>query len=247
MATETPLPIRYSGDLKIGHWNTLTEFGGYDEPINVQEFTIESQTDAIVVPNMGTENFGQVKHVFYQSKPSKITFQVDEFSMRLLADLIRGLYLAFSQSAQTAIAVTKTLIQDKWVDLGEMNVGNVAITGKVLGTDFQVDPFLGQIMALNTATAGSQSITYDRGAVTGSKIEAGSSQPIILAAKGRVKNHNSGETGIIEVPRFAIDPKTGLMIVNTKNQEGKFDGMVLVPYAGPLYTFWPQLTMTPVV
>lgn len=241
-------PIRYSGDMKIGRWTSKTVFGGFDDPINFKELQITVDGDTIIQEDRGIDYFGQAKSVNYQPKPTKIQATLDEFNTQLLADFLRGTLSTFSQSAATGETVTVTLIKDKWVDLGTMNIDHVTITGKVEGTDFEVDKTLGHIRALTVGGAGSHAVSFDRGAIAGNKILiGGNTGPIYYGLSGRVKDHNSGTTGVLQIPQISIDPKTALDIIGAKgNQEAKFDAFAIVIEGSPLFSFFPDLAMTAV-
>jgi hypothetical protein len=241
-------PFRYSGDIKIGHWTSDTVFGGYDNPVNFTEFQIQPDGDMIIQTDTGIQYFGQAKRVAYQPKPTKLTLGLDEFNLELLADVLRGTSASFSQSASEGGTFTVTLIKDKWVDLGAMNIARPAIATLALDTDFTVDLILGQIMALTVGAVGSKTVTWDQGAIAGNKIVAGNTAPIVVGFKGRVKEHNSGTTGVIEVPKVVIDPKTALAIIGGKgNQEIKYDAFLISPGGSiPMFTFYPDLAFTAV-
>lgn len=245
MTTLNAQPLRFSGEFKVGRWSDDATFGGYDaEVVNFQQLDINPEGTQLVVADKGIANYGQAKYVDNVPKPTKVAIQMDEFTRELLADLLRGLLSTFSQSNGTGSA-TVTLVKDKWVDLGTMNIDAVVIGTKVLGTDYKVDKVLGQVMALTVDTAGQQTVTFNKGAISGHKIVAGNTKTILLGLAGQVKNHHSGETGVLTIPKMAIDPKSALALINEKNQEGKFDGLVMVPPDGSApWTFYPTVSMT---
>jgi hypothetical protein len=252
MSVELVKPLRYSGEIKVGRWTSQTVFGGYDDPINFMDFSIAPEGDLIVQTDNGITNFGMARSFAYQPKPSKLTIEMDELNTALLADVVRGIPSVYSQSNDSSVDATVTLVLDKWVDLGIMNVSDVVLAASgsppaapVKGTDYEVDAILGQVRALTSKAVGSQDITFKQGAIAGNKIISGNASPIMLGFKGRVMDHNSGETGVIEVPKAAMDPKTVLQLIGAKgNQQIKFEGFIVIPPSGSPFTFYPELAMT---
>ena len=252
---QKPEALHYTGTLKLGLYGLDGVFGGFFDPINFMELSISPQGKLITQPDLSIEYFGEVKSAHVLNEATQIKFKLDEANLELMAAYLRATSTTFSQSASTAATATKVLIKDRWIYLGARNIGNVTITGKTAGTDFVVDPEGGFIKALTTGGAGSQSITFDKGAIDGSKIVSGRNAPIMLSLEGKVQNLVSGKTGRIIIPKLCADAKTAMMIVGGKeNQNWEYDAFAMVPdsnspsyqfgVAEPVFTFIPDQALT---
>ncbi|SMF96131.1 hypothetical protein SAMN02949497_3515 [Methylomagnum ishizawai] len=239
----------YKGNLQIaiigaGYAGDMTTLA-FADALNGTKLTIKPDGDKKVRPSTQIEDFGEAKEVRYLKKPTEVEFGFDAVTGDLLAAALLGTYSAYSQGSSTAQTATRTLVLDKWVSLGALNVANVAITGKTLGTDFVVNARLGLVKALNSGTAGSKSITFDVGAVAGDKIVAGTESVIDYALLMEVENSSDGLPGLLEIPKVSVIPGQVFQFLGAKDfQDVNFKGDVIKLPDRDLFTFKPNLVFS---
>jgi hypothetical protein len=143
-----------------------------------------SQENGEVIQRIGRKenNYNKVIGEVRQSGTPSISLTGDEFNRQNLAFLFLGEDSDLGIAAGTFSGIS-TLIENRWVQLEHANLteGTMAIADKTEGTDFEVNYTAGLIKALNAATEGEQTLTYDYGAYSGFKI------------KGNLKNAIRGE------------------------------------------------------
>lgn len=239
----------YKGNLQVaiigaGYAGNMTTLA-FSDVLNGTKLTIKPDGDKKVRSSTQVEDFGEAKEVRYMKKPTEIEFGFDEATGEILAAALLGTHSAYSQDAAASQTATLTLVQDKWVSLGALNVSNVAITGKTLGTDFLVNARLGLVKALTVGTAGSKSITFDVGAVAGDKIVAGTETVIDYALLMEVENSSDGLPGILEIPKVSVIPGQVFTFLGAKDfQDVNFKGDVIKMPNKDLFTFKPNLVFS---
>lgn len=239
-------PVWFSGDLQIARY-TGSVMGGYSDIINGIKLTIKVDGDAKRIPSNLTDSFGQTHFLDYMPKPTEIDFELSKMTRRLLADQLLGTHSAFTQSSGTSQTASPTLIQDEWVPIapGVINVSSVAITGKTAGTDFDVLPKQGLIKALNSGTAGAQTVTYNKGAVTGGKIIAGTEKAISFGILMWAENTSTGEQGLLKVPKVTVLPSKAMEFLGAKDYTtAPFKGDVIALPGQSLFEFYAGLALS---
>lgn len=239
----------YKGNLQFaligaGYAGDMTTLA-FSDPLNGTKLTIKPDGDKKVRSSTQVEDFGEAKEVRYMKKPTEIEFGFDEVPSDLLAAALLGSHMTYTQDAGTSQTATRTLVLNKWVSLGALNVSNVAITSKVLGTDFVVNNRLGLVKALNSGAAGSKSITFDVGAVAGDKIIAGTELVIDYALLMEVENSSDGLPGLLEIPKVSVIPGQVFQFLGAKDfQDVNFKGDVIKLPSRDLFTFKPNLVFS---
>jgi hypothetical protein len=240
----TPQSFWYKGDLQIARYSGAT-LGGYSDVLNGLKVTIKADGDPKRITSNKIADFGQTQKLSFMPKPTEVEIEVSDPVRHIFAAALLGTDSAFSQSAAASQSVTVTLIEGQWVKLGKYNVENVAITSKVLGTDFDVLPKLGMIKALNSGTAGSQTVTFDAGAVAGDKIAIGTRNVIDFAVLMLVENNADGLQGILEIPKISVTPAKAFELLGAKDyQSAAFKGEIISLTGQDPATFYPNLTFS---
>lgn len=226
----------FQGDLDSLAWS---------DPLNGTTLTAKHDGDKKMRQSTQAGDFGQAKEIQYMPKPTELEVGVDAANIDLLAASILGTASAFTQGAVPSGSATKTLVLDRWVSLGVLNLSGVTITGKTEGTDFVVDPVLGLVKALTSGTAGQQTIAYTAGAVAGDKIQAGTETMIFLALMMKVVNNSDGLPGLLTIPKVAVMPSAAQQFIGAKDfQDTKFKGDIIKLPNLDLYTFIPNLVFS---
>jgi hypothetical protein len=199
---------------------------------NCTEFALSEKGDQKTRESRLRGTAGQALSTVTRKKPSEFSITWDEQgSPGNVALSVHGTLADLSQSAAAAQTATPTLVLNRWVEIaaGVRNTTGVGITGKVLGTDFSVNERLGQIMALNAGTAGSQTVTYTRGARTGQVIDA-STTPVIRGAFVLDGINDDGEEPVIvNVWDAVIQSASAFDPLSDAFATGKMTGFMNVP------------------
>lgn len=207
-------------------------YKGFIDLGNCTEFALSEKGDQKTRESRRRGTAGQALSTVTRKKPSEFSITWDEQgNPENMALSTHGSLADLSQSALTTQTTTVVLVLNKWVEIapGVRNVTNVAITGKVLGTDFDVNARLGLIRALTSGTAGSQTVDYDRGARTGQVI-TGSVQPVI---RGHFLldgiNDDGEEPIIVDVWDAVVQSASALDPLADAFAAGKLTGFMNVP------------------
>jgi hypothetical protein len=234
----------YKGNLQIALY-VAGVLGAWSDVMNGTKVTVKPDGDKKTRASNQIADYGQAKEVRYIPKPTEAEIEFDEANLELLTAALLGTSSAFSQDAGTAQSATVTLVQGKWVSLGKLNVSNVAITGKTLGTDFLVNARLGQVKALTVGTAGSQTVNFDVGAVAGDKIVAGTQSAIDINLLMEVENNSDGSSGLLEIPKISVLPSAVFTFLGAKDfQTLSFKGDIIKLDGQDLFTFKPNLVFS---
>lgn len=234
--------IWYKGKVQLALYDSSGALGGYSDPINGVKLSIKPDGDKKTRIDMGIENFGQAAEVKYIPKPTTLDFEVDEYTRDLLAAALLGTVSAYSQDAATAQTATVTLVLNQWVKLGKLHVSNVVIDTKVEGVDYAVNGHLGLVKALKSDMAGSHTVTFDTGTVTGDKILGATVSVVEFAVLMEVENNSDGLRGILDVPKVSTLPSAVFDFMGAKDfQSLKFGGDLVLMAGQPAFTFQPNL------
>jgi hypothetical protein len=244
MADETIQQMWFKGDLLVARWtgNTL---GGFSGPLNGMKVSLKPDGDPKRIQSNMLADFGQSKKLSYMPKPTEAELELSDITRPVLAAALLGTDSAYSQDAETTQSATVTLIEGQYVKLPHINVSNVAISGKVEGTDYVVLEKLGMVKALDSATAGSKSVTYDAGAVAGDKIIGGTNNVVDFSIEMLVENNSDGKQGILRIPKISVTPAKAMELLGAKDyQTLAFKGEVISLPGQELFTFMPNLAFS---
>lgn len=235
----TPQSYYYSGQGRLGI-GTRTSDGKYQSLVfvgNVTALTVNIATTKFEHKESMTGNRG-IDLTIVQEKNATFTFNAESLTLELLA---LGLYGKSSKTSAAAVAneLHEVIELGTAIPLMHPNVSSVSITPEgggsalVEGTDYQVDEGFGTIYPLNGGIPlGKYNVTYNHGAFD--QIDAftnGTPPERYLRFEGL--NTVNGDLRLIEIPRAAFDPLTGLEFINEELGAGEFNGNVL-----------PDLTVT---
>lgn len=235
MASVRPIPTSYyysgQGRLGIGDRNATTgELSNVIFVGNVTSLTVDIATTKFEHKESMS---GQRAVDLTIIKEKNATFKFSSESLSLDA-LVTGLY--GTQSAITGATVTaESHVAKKGtaIPLKHPNVSAVTVkkgaTTFVEGTDYQVDEGFGTVYVLaggTIADADVLAIDYTYGAATDLQAFTQSTPPEkYLRFEGL--NTVNGDLRLLEIPRAAFDPLTGLEFINDELGKGDFGGNIL--------------------
>jgi len=207
---------------------------GYMDAFNVSEMTLtQPDPDTKTRVSYMAESYGSALGAISVPKPVEIQFKTDSLPAPYLAMALLGEPAAYTQTVAAAdTAGTFTAIHDKWVALTRCELTAFAITGKTLGTDYEVHLLAGLVKVLSTGTiANASTVNYTHAAPAraGQKIIAGTQSLIQLTLHGSGINADTGKRCGILVHKANISPSGGLNFVGTDYISMTFKGTLIKP------------------
>lgn len=238
MASVRPIPQSYyysgQGRLGIGDRDAVTgalsnvKFVG-----NVTSLTIDITTNKLD----HTESMSGQKSTdltVIKSKSAAWKFTSESLSLDALATALYGEQA--SVTAGTVTAESHLAKKGSAIPLKHPNVSAVVVkkasTPLVEGTDYQVDQGFGTVYILSTSTVistpGGDTVTVDYSYGTYDRMDSFTQQGVperYLRFEGL--NTINGDLRLLEIPRAAFDPLTGLEFINPELGSGNFAGSAL--------------------
>lgn len=232
-----PIPTSYyysgQGRLLIGQRNSTT--GAFEKGIavgNVTSLTI----DIAVTKFEHKESMSGVRAIDATViTEQKGTFKFSSESLSL-ANLALGLYGETSTTASSAVVgethvyeADAPIIALKAPKVSSVTV-KVGMTTAVLGTDYDIDLDFGTIypIASSAVIVDGSTVTVDYTPAAVSRLDGfttGTAPERFLRFEGL--NTYDGKGCLLEIPRAAIDPITGLEYINTDFGKADFSGNIL--------------------
>jgi hypothetical protein len=214
---------------------------GYFGPINTTTLKLtQPDPDKIERISYLRSSYGQALDSYNRPKPVEIEFTIDDCDPDLLSMAMLGTPATYTQSARLIgdAASTFTARYDKWVSLSHNSLTNFVITGKTLGTDYELDLDGGLCKVLSTGTiADASTVSYTAAATarSGDSIDAGTETVIQLAIRGVGKNLFNDRAMEINVWQANISPSGALDFISKEPISLTFKGTCIVPSgkAGP--------------
>lgn len=234
------------GRPQLALYTTQTDYGPFSDPLNAIDLSITHSGDDKAIPSTEPGSLGQaLDPILYLPKPTKISFKLNHKDKMVFAAFMLAQNQTYSQDAATATSNTVTLSQEGWAQLKNTdgtparNVVNVAITGKILGTDFAVLPDMGMVKALTSGAATSSTITFDTTAIAGTRVLAGKNTSLSFALQMRVEDNAGGPAHVLEIPKITVLPGSANKLVSMDNSEFDFSGTIVKTAGHEIYTLTP--------
>ncbi len=175
---------------------------------------------------------GKVRGTFARTSPTELKIGANAANSDLYALFLLGSIAAYTVTGGSITGESVTFTElDKWYALNNKNVSAVAITGKTLGVDFEVDAQLGYIRALSTGTiaaATTSSVNYTKGAIAGTTIQVGTQSKVDVMLEGRLQNAETGAQAILYVPKVTLSPSKELSLIGNDYQDFELTGSCLL-------------------
>lgn len=229
----TPQSYYYSGQGRLGI-GTRTADGAYQSLVfvgNVTSLTMNVATTKYEHKESMTGQRG-IDLTIVQEKNATFSFNAESLTLDLLS---LGLYGKSSSIAGAAVANEQHTVVSLGtaIPLMHPNVSDVSVTpaggGSALveGTHYQVDEGFGTIYPMGDGIPlGSYTVTYNHGAFD--QIDAfTNATPPERYLRFEGLNTVNGDLRLIEIPRAAFDPLTGLELINEELGAGEFNGNIL--------------------
>lgn len=216
---------------------------GYMDAFNVSEMTItQPDPDTKTRNSFMVEDYGQAKGAVSIPKPMEIQFKTDSLPAPYLSMALMGVPAAYAQTSATDTAGSFTAIHDKWVALPRCELTAFAISGKTLGTDYEVHLAAGLCKVLSTGTildAATVNYTHSAPARSGQKIIAGTQSLIQLTLHGSGINADTGKRCGLLIHKANVSPSGGMSFIGTDYISMTFKGTLIKPddQLGP-YEYW---------
>lgn len=210
--------FNFAGDVRLGLWVNGVAPTVFSDPINATEVSFnQPAADKKSRIWRGKNNSGTNIETISSPKAETVKIVFDEASGQQLAHALRALFATFTQSAASAQAFTvNDVVLDEWHKLGVWPVSTVAISGKVEGTDFIVEPDCGLIRFPSSGSIVSGADvtgTLSRVAISGQKFRGGIVSEMTITLIGDGVNRATGKKGRLELDKalVAVDGDRNLL------------------------------------
>lgn len=208
---------------------------GFSDAINIPTLKItQPDPDQVVRTSYMRSTVGQALDTYNRPKPAEIEFETDECAPDILSMAFLGRPAAYSQAEGTDQPVTFTSILNKWVAIGKNNLTKFTYTGKVAGTDYEIDLEAG-LFKLLAGTAGSVAATASYPARSGHTIVAGTDTTLQVSMIGTGINLFNSQHLFLEIFQANISPSSGIDFISSDPVKLTFKGTLVTPTgkAGP--------------
>lgn len=212
---------------------------GYFGPVNTTVLKLtQPDPDQVVRTSYLVNSYGQALDSYNRPKPLEIEFTIDDCSPDLLSMAMLGYPAAYAQAERLMTAPATDVIAraDRWVSVGHNALTDFAITGKVEGTDYEINLDAGLLKVLSTGTivdGATVSFTAAAPARAGTQIDAGTDTILQVGIKGMGKNLFTGKALEVEVWQANISPSGGMDFISSDPISLTFKGTVIVPAGKP--------------
>lgn len=200
---------------------TKTLKSGFRKAGEVYPFSIKVETEQKVQQSAMKGTFGQTKHT--KTRISSISGSCSFYEMfaAVFAWALAGEETAMTGASGTASAESVTMISGEWVRLAHKGVSSVVITGKVLGTDYEVNGPLGLIRMIPDGglTAGANTVNYSYAAESGYKVNIGTNAQIRVAVLIDGRNLENGEEITAEFDSVVLSSNTEVNLVSSPDSD----------------------------
>lgn len=202
---------------------------GFMDAINLPKLQItQPDPDSIIRTSFMRSTKGQALDSYLSPKPAEIEFDTDECAPDILSMALLGRPADYAQAAGADQAVTIAGILGKWVAIGKNNLSAFAVTGKVAGTDYEINLEAGLFKSLTIAT-GSVSATASYPARDGSTIVANTETVLQIAIHGHGINLFNSQQVEIEVFQANVSPTGGISFITSDPATLSFKGTLITP------------------
>ena len=183
-----------AGDLYIARYNPATaQFDAFKGPYEATKFEIKPNVELKEMSSRGRETYGQVLESVALPRPADFTLDLAEINKESLTLALLGEQSTFNQGSGTFVDSPIVVQKGSWSELPYQNLAEAGLTVKsadglttyVLGTDYEINYWRGEVKALGTgAITAAQSIkvTAAASAIDGTQIAGGTRPQIRIHA-----------------------------------------------------------------
>lgn len=208
---------------------------------NCKSISIKGDSDTEEVTSTDRDDYGVVLFSDTLPKPHTVDFVFNGFDVELFAAAFSGTASALTQSTGTLADQNITLTPDRWVECGKRMISSVVLkdptgaTTYAVGTDYEVNPRLGLIMALSTGTIADGAtckLSCSHAAVNGSLISGATRTTLMARVLVDGKERSSGRDFIFDGRKVRLAAKTEIQLIGDKFAEVSFSGTFQKPDDG---------------
>lgn len=208
--------------------------GFYDVPNTTVLKLTHPDPDKVERISYKRSTYGQALDAYNRPKPVEIECTIDDCDPDWLSMAMLGTPATYAQSARLIgdTASTFTARHDKWVSLSHNSLTNFVITGKTLGTDYELDTTGGLCKILSTGTIldeATVSYTAAAPARAGHSIDAGTETVIQIAIRCIGKNLFNDQEMEVNVWQANVSPSGSLDFISKDPISLTFKGTCIVP------------------
>lgn len=237
----TAQAILGAGSVRIDYYDpTLLAYQGMGDPIGADKFEITPDSENKQKTGKTKEAYGQVVAAVAYAKPTKIAITLSAMSTQALAMQMQGTVADWSQGAATLADEVLIAKLDKWVKLSKRNLSDSGLLVKhttgtptyVLGTDYLVNYFTGEIKCLSTgAITADQSlkVTASALAIAGSQIRGGTQAQVRARLKWEGINMVDGQQIEAECYEAVLTSSKGFDFLANDFNGIELSGYLVVP------------------
>lgn len=193
-------------------------------PIAGTKLTIKANSEVKKRFGKGRDNHGKLTGSNATGKPSEIGLSFNEVDADMMAILFLGTASALNVTGGTVTSETIVLVKDKWVKTAQRNISSSAIATLVLGTDFVEHKRMGAIKALTVGAAGSKTLAYTYGGITGTRIAGGVSSQIDVELVFDGLNLEDNSETYIRIPKITLTPSSAIDLLAGDYVDAEFSG-----------------------
>ena len=202
---------------------------GFMDAINLPSLSItQPDPDTVSRTSFMRSSYGQALDSYQRPKPAEIEFETDECSPDILSMAFLGRPADYAQAAGTDQTVTIAAKIGKWVAIGHNNLTEFEITGKVAGTDYEVNLEAG-LFKSKTIPSGTVTATASWAARGGKTIVAGTDTILQIAIHGQGVNLFNSQQITLDVWQANISPSGGISFISADPVSLKFKGTLVTP------------------
>ncbi len=206
--------ISYKGDVYLRRYQNGAPSANIIGPIGGTKLTLKANSEVKERFGKGRDNHGLLTGSVAQGKPSEIKVGFNEVDPALMAILFLGTAAALNETGGTVTGEAITLVENQWVKTAQRNISGSAIVGKTLGVDFEENPRMGAIKALNAGTAGAQTLDYSYGGITGTRIAGGVESQIDVEIVFDGKNLEDQSEAYARIPKITLTPESDIDLLS---------------------------------
>lgn len=234
--------IQYAGDIILRRYapDGVTLPDTVIGPIEGTKFTIKTDVDLKTRKSKQRATHGQVVGSSSVNKPTMFGIGMNAVDAEMLALLYFGTTSVLGVAQGTVSAESHHLPHNQWVKLSQRNVSAVTISGKTLGTDFEVNSRMGLVRSLSTgsiADNAATSINFSYGAISGTRIAAGEVSKIEVELQFDGLNLEDNSDAFALIPKMILVPKTDINLLADDFVTVEFDGTEIIMPGQAGFTF----------
>lgn len=187
-------------------------------PFEVTLFSAQPSNETIERQANRLGQTGKTRGSVGRTLATELQLNFNAANADLYALLFLGTTTALSVSGSTvASEVIADMEHDKPYKVAHENISALAVTGKTLGTDFEiVDAKLGLVRILSTGTIADGSdvdFAYTYAGITGTTVNVGTESKVDVKLIGNLRNRETQVYSQMIVPKVTLSPNNAIQLI----------------------------------